>query len=156
MPGLNDQPFRCEVHVRGTAAHIRPVGELDIATCSLVEAHLVDCAAAGFEQLTFDLRALSFLDATGLRLILLWNTMSRTEGFAYRLIAGPLTSSGSSTSPAHASDSTSSTCLRARSGSVSAPRAPAACAGAACDLTRASAGCAVDLGCEGHRSDAHP
>jgi anti-anti-sigma factor len=89
MPGVNDQPFRCEVHVRGTAAHIRPVGELDIATCSLVEAHLVDCAAAGFEQLTFDLRALSFLDATGLRLILLWNTMSRTEGFVYRLIAGP-------------------------------------------------------------------
>jgi anti-sigma B factor antagonist len=88
MSGHSDQQFHCEVHAGRAAVRIRPVGELDIATVPLVEDHLAGCAAAGFKQLTLDLRALSFLDATGLRLILLWNAKSRTDGFAYRLIAG--------------------------------------------------------------------
>jgi anti-sigma B factor antagonist len=88
MPGHDDQPFRCEVHARRAAVHILPVGELDIATTPLVEHHLAECAAAGFKQLTLDLRALSFLDATGLRLILLWAAKSRTDGFAFSLISG--------------------------------------------------------------------
>jgi anti-anti-sigma factor len=88
MPGHDDQPFHCEVHVRRAAARIEPVGELDIATVPLVEDQLALCAAAGLKQLTLDLRALSFLDATGLRLILLWNAKSRTGGSTFSLIAG--------------------------------------------------------------------
>ena len=88
MAGHDDQQFRCEVQVRRAAVRIGPVGELDIATVPIIEDQLALCAAAGLKQLTFDLRSLSFLDATGLRLILLWNTKSRTGSFTFSVIAG--------------------------------------------------------------------
>lgn len=88
MPGYDDQQFRCEVHVRRAAVRIKPVGELDIATVPLVEDQLALYAAAGLKQLTLDLRALPFLDSTGLRLILLWKTKARTNRFTFSLIAG--------------------------------------------------------------------
>ena len=126
MAGHDDQQFRCEVQVRRAAVRIGPVGELDIATVPIVEDQLALCAASGLKQLTLDLRSLSFLDATGLRLILLWNTKSRTGSFTFSVIAGsPAVQQRCSISPTHASRSTSSICLRARRDFVSAPRASA-------------------------------
>ena len=89
-PDLNDPaPFRCEVHTRREVVRVCPVGELDIATVPLVEAHLTEFAAGGFRQLTLDLRAVCFLDSTGLRLILRWDARSRADNFTFSLVAGP-------------------------------------------------------------------
>ena len=83
------EPFRCEVQGGRGAVHIAPVGELDMATARVLEAHLSKQRMAGFKHLTLDLRDVCFLDSTGLRLILEWDAMSRSDGFAFDLVAGP-------------------------------------------------------------------
>jgi anti-sigma B factor antagonist len=89
-PQVHDA-FRCELEPERERVRIRPIGEIDLATVPVVEAHLSELTAAGFKQLTLDLRTVSFLDSTGLRLILEWDARSRADGFAFSLIAGPPT-----------------------------------------------------------------
>ena len=62
-----------------------------MATVPVVEAHLSEFMAAGFKQVTLDLRAVCFLDSTGLRMILEWDARSRADGFGFSLVAGPPT-----------------------------------------------------------------
>jgi len=83
------EPFHCEVEPRREVVHVRPVGELDLATVPRLEARLSELQAAGFKNVVLDLSALRFLDACGLRLILVWDARSRADGFAFRLMAGP-------------------------------------------------------------------
>jgi len=82
-------PFRCEVQAEHQAVRIRPVGELDMATVPLVATHLGEQQTAGFKHVTLDLRDVGFLDSTGLRMIVDWDAMSRADGFAFSLVAGP-------------------------------------------------------------------
>jgi anti-sigma B factor antagonist len=82
------QPFRCEVQAEREGVRIRPVGEVDLATVDVVQAQLAELKAVGFSQLTLDLRAVSFMDSTGLRMILEWDASSRADGFAFSLVAG--------------------------------------------------------------------
>jgi anti-anti-sigma factor len=85
------EPFRCELDRRREFARISPIGEIDIATTPVVEGHLDECEAAGVKQVVLDLREVSFIDSTGLRLILERDARSRADGFAFSLIAGPPT-----------------------------------------------------------------
>jgi anti-sigma B factor antagonist len=86
---LTHQPFRCDVEPNRKTVRVRPVGELDLATVDVVEEQLSELKAADFTDLTLDLRAVEFLDSTGLRMILLWDAEARADGFAFRLIEGP-------------------------------------------------------------------
>jgi anti-anti-sigma factor len=82
------EPFRCEVRAERQAVRICPVGELDMATVPAVDTHLSEQQKAGFKHVTLDLRDVSFLDSSGLRMILEWDSMSRADGFAFSLVAG--------------------------------------------------------------------
>jgi anti-anti-sigma factor len=75
-------PFRCEVRPERQAVRVCPIGELDMATVPLVDTHLGEQRTVGVKHLTLDLRDVSFLDSTGLRMILEWDAMSRADGFA--------------------------------------------------------------------------
>jgi anti-anti-sigma factor len=86
---LTHQPFRCDVESHRETGRVRPVGELDLATVAVVEEQLSDLKAAGVTDLTLDLRAVPFLDSTGLRMILHWDAEARADGFVFRLIEGP-------------------------------------------------------------------
>src|SRR5215217_7272675 len=83
--------FRCELEPERERVRVRPIGEIDMATIPVVEAHLRELTASGFNQLTLDLRAVCFLDSSGLRMILEWDARSRADGFAFSLVAGPPT-----------------------------------------------------------------
>jgi anti-sigma B factor antagonist len=90
---LNPIPerFRCELEPERERVRVRPIGEIDIATVPVVEAHLSELTAVGFKQVTLDLGAVCFLDSTGLRMILEWDARSRADGFTFSLVAGPPT-----------------------------------------------------------------
>jgi anti-sigma B factor antagonist len=81
--------LRCEVIPQREEVRVRPVGALDLSTVKVLEDQLVELSGAGFHRLILDLRALSFMDSTGLRLILRWDAEARKDGFELGLIAGP-------------------------------------------------------------------
>lgn len=83
------EPFRCEVEPRRTEVRIRAIGELDLATVPIVEAELAELWLVGFARLVLDLREVSFLDSTGLRMLLMWDAHGREDGMVFAVIPGP-------------------------------------------------------------------
>ena len=82
------EPFRCESGRDGDRAWVRPVGELDLDTASLLDEELSAARAAGAGSLLLDMRELTFMDSTGLRLVIRWDTRAREEGFAFAIVPG--------------------------------------------------------------------
>jgi anti-anti-sigma factor len=73
----------------GTAATVRVVGALDLATVPVLDDQLAELRGTGFRRLVLDLRGLDFIDSTGLRCILRYDAEARQDGFSIALIQGP-------------------------------------------------------------------
>jgi len=86
---LELEPFRCEVEPDRAAVRVRPIGELDLATVPLVEAQLAELWSVGFTRIVLDLREVSFMDSTGVRLLLTWHAHSAADGMLFGVISGP-------------------------------------------------------------------
>ena len=95
MPDL--EPFAVEVQRRDHVTIVRPRGELDIATVERLRTGL-DAAIAetlhatldGIEtaaRLVLDLRGLSFIDSTGLHLLVALDQRAQRDGFVLTLVA---------------------------------------------------------------------
>ena len=82
------EPLRCEVGHNGTSAWVRPVGELDLDTAHRVDTALTELHEHGYAELVLDLRGLTFMDSTGLRLVIRWDTVARESGFRFAVVPG--------------------------------------------------------------------
>jgi anti-sigma B factor antagonist len=71
----------------GPAAVLSISGELDIRTVSVVSERVDEQLVAGVSDLTLDLRGLTFLDSSGLRLLIGLHDRSRGSGWRLRLIS---------------------------------------------------------------------
>jgi anti-sigma B factor antagonist len=87
-PSTPPTELRCEVSRSGDAAWVRPVGELDLDTVHRIEAALEDLRGDGCADLVLDLRGLTFMDSTGLRLVIRWDTAAREDGFRFAIVPG--------------------------------------------------------------------
>lgn len=85
---FGEQPFTCEVVIAEQRALVRPAGELDLATVPTLEAHLERLASAGQREIVVDLGELTFIDSSGLHLLMKWSKTATDEGFAFFLIPG--------------------------------------------------------------------
>jgi anti-sigma B factor antagonist len=74
-PGL-----RCHVEHDGDAVIVRPVGEVDIATAPAISQALDAIHADGGGPVLLDLRAVSFMDSTGLRLVIREHQRAGADG----------------------------------------------------------------------------
>jgi anti-sigma B factor antagonist len=83
------EPFRVDVDAAEDGLHVRPVGELDLATADDLDARLRELHAEGHKRLVLDLSGLRFMDSTGLRILLGWSAASRADGFEFVLTAPP-------------------------------------------------------------------
>jgi anti-sigma B factor antagonist len=81
--------FRCETGRDGDAWWVRPVGELDLDTTHQLETELAALRAGGADRVVLDMRALTFMDSTGLRLVIRWDTSAKEEGFEFAIVPGP-------------------------------------------------------------------
>jgi anti-sigma B factor antagonist len=79
------QPFGVEVQQRDDVVIVRPRGELDLATVETLSAALDGIDRSG--RVVLDLRGLSFIDSTGLRLLVALYRQSERDGFALLLVA---------------------------------------------------------------------
>jgi anti-sigma B factor antagonist len=84
------KPFRCETReVHGTTL-VCPQGELDLATAPAIDAELKRLFDAGTEEVVLDLRGLTFLDSSGLRLLVTWTRSAQQhDGTSFAVIQGP-------------------------------------------------------------------
>jgi anti-sigma B factor antagonist len=83
------EPFRVEVHPEHDTVRLAPVGELDIATVDEIGDRLRELCEHGFRRFLLDLRRLTFMDSSGLRLILDWDGRARRDGISFAVIPGP-------------------------------------------------------------------
>jgi anti-anti-sigma factor len=83
------EPFRCETDRDGDTAWVRPQGELDLDTAPALEQELARVREQGSSRVVLDLRRLTFMDSTGLRLVIRWDTAGRDKGFDFAIVPGP-------------------------------------------------------------------
>ena len=91
------EPFAVEVQRRDHVTVVQPRGELDMAsvetlrtTLDVAIAETLRAALDGFEtgaRLVLDLRRLSFIDSTGLHLLVALDQRARRDGFLLTLVA---------------------------------------------------------------------
>jgi anti-anti-sigma factor len=81
--------FGIRVVQGGSATHIRPTGELDIATTPALEQAIADATTESGSALVLDLRELTFMDSTGLRTLAQTNARAETDGFSLSIVRGP-------------------------------------------------------------------
>jgi anti-sigma B factor antagonist len=80
------EPFRCDVARDGDVERITLAGELDLSTTPEVEPVL---RSNGVPQKVLDLSRLTFMDSSGLRLILAAHVAARREGAILEIVPGP-------------------------------------------------------------------
>ena len=83
------EPFTCNVTPEREHVVVAPRGELDMATVGALEQELKSVREAGFAAIVLDLRGLSFMDSSGLHLVMRWAADSSKDGFKFELEPGP-------------------------------------------------------------------
>jgi anti-anti-sigma factor len=54
----------------------------------MVEEQLAAVRTDGVEAVVLDMRGLTFMDSTGLRLVIRWDTAARADGFEFAIVPG--------------------------------------------------------------------
>jgi anti-sigma B factor antagonist len=85
----NDGPFTFDVSRVRDAAHVRAVGELDMAAAPTLAAEIARLRRDGCKHVCFDLRELTFIDSSGLRFLLETHAEARRDGFSMTVVQGP-------------------------------------------------------------------
>ena len=80
--------LRCEIVRNGHSAWVQPFGELDLDSVHRVEAALEELRADACPMVVLDLRGLTFMDSTGLRLVIRWDTTAHEGGFRFAIVPG--------------------------------------------------------------------
>jgi anti-sigma B factor antagonist len=83
------QGLRCHIEPDRERVVVRAVGEVDLATVGLLDAPLTELRASGFTQIAIDLRAVTFMDSTGLRLLVRWRRRAQEDGFDLQIDVDP-------------------------------------------------------------------
>src|SRR4051794_31599666 len=82
-------PFRVVLRTERDVVHVCPFGEVDIETAGEIGKQLENATASGAKHVVLDLRGVTFLDSTGLHLVLEADAASRAQGWEFGLIGGP-------------------------------------------------------------------
>src|SRR5689334_15034206 len=78
--------FRIAVQPERERVRVVPHGELDLVTVKRLDAEIEQLRARGFATIALDLRQVTFMDSTGLRLLLRLDAESRANGFRFLVI----------------------------------------------------------------------
>ncbi len=82
-------PFSCELEPDRERVVVRPRGEIDLHTARVVEQRLQDAVVAGFRHVVLDLRGVTFLGSSGLRVAVAFAQSASRAGIRFSLERGP-------------------------------------------------------------------
>jgi anti-anti-sigma factor len=83
------KPFSIRIQEESGAAHVVLEGELDIATTPRAETELRRLEGENVGVIVLDLRGLTFMDSTGLRLLVAADARAREAGHRLAIVRGP-------------------------------------------------------------------
>jgi anti-sigma B factor antagonist len=86
-PTLPDR-FHVDVEPERDVVRVCPSGDVDLATVGDIRERVDELTTAGFRRVVIDLREVTFLDSTGLRLVLDLDAASRSDGWELAVIEG--------------------------------------------------------------------
>jgi anti-sigma B factor antagonist len=78
--------FSIEVVPAREEVRVQAIGELDLAATPSLHEHVGDLLTAGFEQVVVDLRRVTFIDLTGVRLLLKLAREADNDGWELSLV----------------------------------------------------------------------
>jgi anti-anti-sigma factor len=87
--GLAVARFHVETVPDRDMVRVSPVGDVDVSTVGEIRRELRHLRHVGFTRLVLDLSGTTFLDSTGLHLILEEYAAARADGAQLALVAGP-------------------------------------------------------------------
>lgn len=82
-------PFRVDVHPEREVVRVVPVGELDLATAGRLEHELHELRDSGFHHVVLDMHELSFIDSSGIRVILCEHRFAAMHDRQFSLLGVP-------------------------------------------------------------------
>ena len=85
---MSSSPFEVAIEQRAGGVHVTLTGELDISTAQRLEDDLRRIEAERPALLVLDLQGLSFMDSTGLRLVITADIRARQEGRRLVIVQG--------------------------------------------------------------------
>ena len=83
------EPFSCDVTEEQDRVVVAPRGELDMSNVGVLDDRLRRVHDSGAGTIVLDLGGLSFMDSSGLHLVMRWNTEASKDGFNFELEPGP-------------------------------------------------------------------
>jgi anti-anti-sigma factor len=83
---MSTDPFSISVTPDGDQVFVSPAGEIDMATVGALRTRMAELGEQGFARVVLDLRAVTFIDSSGLKLIL-DGISEKRSGFG--VVAGP-------------------------------------------------------------------
>jgi anti-sigma B factor antagonist len=83
------ETFTCHVTPERDHVIVAPRGDLDMATVGAVERELQRLRDSGFDSILLDLRGLTFMDSSGLHLVMRWAKDASQDGFMFEVEPGP-------------------------------------------------------------------
>jgi anti-anti-sigma factor len=84
----HSEPFHVDVKPERDQVTVAPRGELDTATVGAVEQELRRLHDSGFRTIVLDLGGLSFIDSSGLHLVIRWAAEASRDSFRFELEPG--------------------------------------------------------------------
>jgi anti-anti-sigma factor len=89
VPERPPEPFHCDVEPAGDHVAVIPHGEVDLATVDELSDRLREVTRNGARHVVLDLRDVTFMDSSGLRLVMAWVDETNRDGMSLRLVPGP-------------------------------------------------------------------
>jgi anti-anti-sigma factor len=84
----SSSPFGVTIEQRGPAVHVALTGELDISTAQQLEDDLRRVESERPELIVLDLQQLSFMDSSGLRLLIMADARAREDERRLAIVRG--------------------------------------------------------------------
>jgi anti-sigma B factor antagonist len=84
----DDDDFRVERRLDGDVAVVEAEGDIDLRTADAVRAE-IGAAVQEARRVVIDLREVTFMDSSGIRLIVEAQLSSERDGFAFAVVRGP-------------------------------------------------------------------
>ncbi len=85
---IDAQPFRLTTHAQGDRTVVELHGELDLGTVEAVDREVRELRERGARAIVLDLRPLTFIDSSGLRLLLRLDADARANGGDFAIAEG--------------------------------------------------------------------